>query len=70
MFTIETTWNSVLINTIFKIFALKLVELSSIKALAKNCENKHGFQKFFCAFEMNENDDFCMQNFFFALVIF
>ena len=64
MFTIETTWNSVLINTIFKIFALKLVELSSIKALAKNYENKHGFQNFFRAFEMNENDDFCMQKIF------
>ena len=40
MFTTETTRNSELKNAIFTIFALKLVELSSIKALADNCENK------------------------------
>ena len=40
VFTTETTKNSELKNAIFTIFALKLVELSSIKALANNCENK------------------------------
>ena len=40
MFTTETIRNSELKNAIFTIFALKLVELSSIKALANNCENK------------------------------
>ena len=64
VFTTETTRNSELKNAIFTIFALKLVELTSIKVLAKKSENKHGFQNFFCAFEMNENDDFCMQKIF------
>ena len=40
VFTTETTRNSELKNAIFTIFALKLVELSSIKGLANNCENK------------------------------
>ena len=64
VFTTETTRNSELKNAIFKIFALKLVELTSIKVLAKKSENKHGFQNFFCAFEMYENTDFCIQKFF------
>ena len=64
MFTTETIRNSELKNAIFKIFALKLVELSSIKALAKKCENKHESQNFFCAFEMYEKTDFCMLNIF------
>ena len=38
--TIETTRNSELIDTIFKKFALKMVELSCIKGLANNCQNK------------------------------
>ena len=70
MFTTETIRNSELKNAIFKIFALKLVELSSIKALAKNSENKHGFQNFFRAFEMNENDDFCMKKNFLLRSVF
>ena len=37
--TIETTRNSELIDTIFKKFALKMVELSCIKGLANNCQN-------------------------------
>ena len=53
MFTTETIRNSELKNAIFKIFALKLVELSSIKVLPKNCESKHRFEKFFCAFKMD-----------------
>ena len=40
VFTTETTRNSELKNAIFTIFALKLVELSSIKPPADNCENK------------------------------
>ena len=64
VFTTETIRNSELNDAIFKIFALKLVELSSIKALTKKRENKHGFQNFFCAFDMNENDDFRMQKIF------
>ena len=40
VFTTETIRNSELKNAIFTIFALKLVELSSIKGLANNCENK------------------------------
>ena len=40
VFTTETTRNSELKNAIFKIFALKLVELTSIKGLANNCQNK------------------------------
>ena len=64
VFTTETIRNSVLKNAIFKIFALKLVELSSIKALAKKYENKHGFQNFFCAFEMYDTTDFFIQKFF------
>ena len=64
VFTTETTRNSELKNAIFKIFALKLVELTSIKVLAKKSENKHGFQNFFCAFEMYENTDFCIQKIF------
>ena len=38
--TIETTRNSELIDTIFKKIALKMVELSCIKGLANNCQNK------------------------------
>ena len=64
VFTTETIRNSELKNAIFKIFALKLVELTSIKVLAKKSENKHGFQNFFCAFEMYENTDFCIQKIF------
>ena len=40
VFTTESTKNSELKNAIFKIFALKLVELTSIKGLANNCQNK------------------------------
>ena len=64
VFTTETIRNSELKNAIFKIFALKLVELSSIKVLPKNYESKHGFKKFFCAFKMYERTDFCMQKIF------
>ena len=32
--------------------------------MAKIYENKHGFQNFFCAFEMYENTDFCIQKIF------
>ena len=38
--TIETTRNSELIDTILIKFALKMVELSCIKGLANNCQNK------------------------------
>ena len=38
--TIETARNSELIDTIFKKFALKFSELTSIKVLENNCENK------------------------------
>ena len=58
VFTTETTRNSELKN------AIKLVELTSIKVLAKKSENKHEFQNFFCAFEMYENTDFCIQKIF------
>ena len=40
VFTTETTRNSELKNAIFKKFALKMVELSCIKGLANNCQNK------------------------------
>ena len=53
--TIETFRNSELIDAIFKNFALKFNEHSCIKALAKKCENKHRFQKLFCAFASLEN---------------
>ena len=43
VFTTETIRKSELDDAIFKIFALKLVELTSIKVLAKKSENKHGF---------------------------
>ena len=39
-FTFETSMNSELIETIFKKFALKMVELSCIKGLANNCQIK------------------------------
>ena len=64
VFTTETIRNSELNDAIFKIFALKLVELTSIKVLAQKFENKHRFQNFFCAFEMYDKADFCVQNFF------
>ena len=64
VFTTETIRNSELNDAIFKIFALKLVELSSIKVLAQKFENKHRFQNFFCAFEMYDKADFCVQKFF------
>ena len=37
---IETFRNSELIDTIFKNFALKFTELTSIKVLENKCENK------------------------------
>ena len=40
VFTNETTRNSVLINTIFMNFALKMVEDIFVKALPKKSENK------------------------------
>ena len=40
VFTTETTRNSVLKNATFKIFALKMVELTCNKGLANNCQNK------------------------------
>ena len=38
--TIETFWNSELIFAIFKFFALKFSERTSIKVLENKCENK------------------------------
>ena len=64
MSTTETIRNSELKNATFKIFALKMVEPTFTKALAKKCESKHGFKKFFCAFKMYKRTDFCMQKFF------
>ena len=61
MFTTETIMNSELKNATFRIFALKMVEPTCIKDLGKKCESKHEFKKFFCAFEIYEGTDFCMQ---------
>ena len=45
VFTTETIRNSELNDAIFKIFALKLVELTSIKVLAKNVKIRPHYEQ-------------------------